>query len=137
MRKMYFSIISMCLFIFVVWLFMLAMANDFDLHDVRINMFATVKRFEQLSSDDWVSYTNQVASFFGNVNFNFEFQYVDVNSISSFFQNIGIWFNGVWNLIKEFFLLLANCIKTLGLGIAYIARLVINVFTFVFNPVQL
>ena len=137
MRKMYFSIISMCMFVFVVWLFMLAMYNNFDLHNVRINLFASVKRFENLSSDDWQEYITYVGNYFSNLNFNFDFSYVEVNSLATFFQNIGIWFNGVWNLILNFFMLIGNVIRTLGLGIAYIARLIINIFTFVFNPVQL
>ena len=119
MRKMYFSIISMCLFVFVVWLFMLALYNNFDLSHVRINLFASVKRFENLTSDDWVSYTQNVANYFGSLNFDFNFQYVSVNDIGSFFQNIGVWFNGVWNLILNFFMLIGNVIRTLGLGIAY------------------
>lgn len=137
MKHIYLHIIKVSLPIFVIWLFMLAISNNFDLSNVRINLYATIKRFENVSSDDFLQYINDVSNYFSNINFDFNFNYVDVNSISSFFTNIGVWFNGVFSLIVEFFKLIGNVIRTLGLGIAYIFKLIINIFTFVFNPVQL
>ena len=137
MKKMYLSILKMALPIFVIWLFMLAMANNYDLHDIRINLYASIKRFENITSDDFNSYITTVVNFFSNINFNTDFNYVAITDLASFFQNVGIWFNGVWSLIGSFFQLIGSCIGTIGLGIAYIGRLVINIFMFVFNPVQL
>lgn len=137
MRKMFFNLIRISLPLFVIWVFMLAMSNNFDLHDVRINLYASVKRFELITSGDFQQYINDVVSFFGNINFDFNFNYVQVSDIASFFQNIGIWFNGVWNLIATFFELIGSTIKTIGLGIALVGRIILNIFTFVFNPVKL
>ena len=126
MKRLYLHIIKVALPLFVIWLFMLAMSNNFDLHNVRINLFATIKRFENVTSEDFLQYINQVSNYFSNLNFDFNFNYVEVNSLASFFQNIGVWFNGVFSLFVEFFKLLGNVIRTLGLGFAYLLKLLIN-----------
>ena len=127
MRKMFFNLIRIALPLFVIWLFMLAMANNYDLHNVRINLYASVKRFENITSDDFNSYITTVVNFFSNIKFDTDFNYVAITDLGSFFQNVGIWFNGVWSLIGSFFQLIGSCIGTIGLGIAYIGRLVINI----------
>lgn len=135
MIKMFKHIILMVVPIFAIWVFLLAIRYNFDLSGVHINLYGTVKQFEMVSSADFKSYITKVVDMFTSLNFDFNFAYVEVNSITSFFQNIGVWFNGVFNIIVEFFKGVGSVIGTLGLGIAYIGRIIIDIVNFIFNPV--
>lgn len=135
MIKMFKHIILLVVPIFAIWVFLLAIRYNFDLSNIHINLFATVKQFENITSADLKSYIDKVVSMFTSLNFNFDFEYVNVTDIGSFFQNIGVWFNGVYNIIVEFFKGVGSVIGTLGLGIAYIGRIIIDIVNFIFNPV--
>lgn len=136
MKKLYLHIVTIALPLFVIWVFLLAMRNNFDLSNVRINLYATVKQFELISTGDWNHMLNRVNELFSSLDFNFDFQYVNVTDAVSFFKNIGIWINGYMNNVGNFIKSIGYSIGAVGLFIVYFLRYVFNIFNFVFNPIQ-
>lgn len=137
MKRIYFKLIFSSMFIFVLWLFILAIRNNFDMSNVRINLFATLKRLENFSNNGLDVILNNIKTSFSELTFDFDFSYVNVNDVNSFFSNIGIWFNGVFNLITNFFSAVGVILKGIIDFIVFIINLIFELFNFIFNPVQL
>lgn len=135
MRRLYFNIIMSCMLFFVLWVFILALRNNFDMSNVKINLFATLKRLETFNNQGLSTILNNIKEQFSQLDFNFNFSYVEVNSLSSFFENIGVWFNGVFSLITNFFSSVGVILKGIIDFIVFIINLIISLFDFIFNPV--
>ncbi len=124
-----------CMLFFVLWVFILAMKNNFNMTDVKINLYATLKRLETFNEQGLLNILNNIKEQFSTLEFNFTFEYVEVNSISSFFANIGVWFNGIFSIIQNFFSAVGVVLKGVIDFIVFIINLLISLFDFIFNPV--
>ena len=124
-----------CILFFVLWVFVLALKNNFDMSNVKINLYATLKRLEAFNEQSLLNILNNIKNQFSDLEFNFTFEYVEVNSISSFFSNIGIWFNGIFSIIQNFFSAVGVVLKGVIDFIVFIINLLISLFDFIFNPV--
>lgn len=136
MRKMFISIIMLALPLFVIWLFLLAMRNNYDLSNVRINLYATIKQFENITSDNFQFVLTNIKNDYANLTFDELYQFVQINDITSFFRNIGIFFNSGWQLVLNFFNAIWVTIKGILDFLVFIITFILNFFIYVFNPVQ-
>lgn len=135
MKKLYVRLIMSCMLFFVMWVFILALKNNFNMTDVKINLYATLKRLETFNEQGLLNILNNIKSQFSALEFNFTFEYVEVNSISSFFANIGVWFNGIFSIIQNFFSAVGVVLKGVIDFIVFIINLLFSLFDFIFNPV--
>lgn len=135
MKRLYVRLIMSCMLFFVMWIFILALKNNFNMTDVKINLYATLKRLETFNEQGLLNILNNIKSQFSALEFNFIFEYVEVNSISSFFTNIGVWFNGIFSIIQNFFSAVGVVLKGVIDFIVFIINLLISLFDFIFNPV--
>lgn len=136
MRKMFISIIMLALPLFIIWLFLLAMRNNYDLSNVRINLYATIKQFENITSDNFQFVLTNIKNDYANLTFDELYQFVQINDITSFFRNIGIFFNSGWQLVLNFFNAIWVTIKGILDFLVFIITFILNFFIYVFNPVQ-
>ena len=135
MKRLYVKLIMSCMLFFVMWVFILALKNNFNMTDVKINLYATLKRLEAFNSQGLSIILTNIKNEFSELEFNFTFSYVEVNSLASFFSNIGIWFNGVFSIISNFFNAVGVVLKGCIDFIVFIINLLIALFDFIFNPV--
>ena len=135
MKRLYVRLIMSCMLFFVMWVFILALKNNFNMTDVKINLYATLKRLETFNEQGLLNILNNIKGQFSALEFNFTFEYVEVNSISSFFANIGVWFNGIFSIIQNFFSAVGVVLKGVIDFIVFIINLLISLFDFIFNPV--
>lgn len=136
MRKMFISIIMLALPLFVIWLFLLAMRNNYDLSNVRINLYATIKQFENITSDNFQFVLTNIKNDYANLSFDELYQFVQITDMVSFFKNIGIFFNSGWQLVLNFFNAIWVTIKGVLDFLVFIITFILNFFIYVFNPVQ-
>lgn len=136
MRKMFISIIMLSIPLFIIWLFLLAIRNNYDLSNVRINLYATIKQFENITSDNFYFVLTNIKNDYANLTFNELYQFVQINDITSFFKNIGIFFNSGWQLVLNFFNAIWVTIKGVLDFLVFIITFILNFFIYVFNPVQ-
>lgn len=136
MKRMYIRILSLVLPFFVIWLFVIALKNDFDLSDVRINLYATVKQFENVgSSDDLYAILKGLIANFTNLNYDYSSSYVEINDLTSFFSNVGTWFNLTFKNFTTYFVSMGTVIKSIVSLFVYLFNLILNIFNLIFNPV--
>lgn len=136
MRKMFISIIMLSLPLFIIWLFLLAIRNNYDLSNVRINLYATIKQFENITSDNFYFVLTNIKNDYANLTFDELYHFVQINDITSFFRNVGIFFNSGWQLVLNFFNAIWVTIKGVLDFLVFIITFILNFFIFVFNPVQ-
>lgn len=135
MKRMFLRIMLMVFPIFAIWLFVLAFRYNFDLSDVHINLYATVKQFESFASDNLYEIFQNMMAQFSNLDFNYNYEYTEITDMLSFFSNVGTWFNGTFKNLIGYLNGTGTVLKAFIDLFVYLIKLIIQLFNVVFNPV--
>ena len=135
MKRLFIHLIFGLLFLFICWVIITGIRLNWNFTDKHLDLYATIKRFENVYVDDWEQMVHLLGDGFSRIKFNTNFEYVEINDLTSFFKNVGIWFNGVYFLIVDFFKSIGGILSTILLYINYVIKLLIEIFKFILYPV--
>lgn len=137
MRKMFYFLVFGNLFLIICWVVTIGIKYQFDFTGIRLDLYSTMKQFQNVYVGEWNNLVVTLGDGFKRAldGFDGSFEFVAINDIGSFFQNIGIWFNGIWNCIILFFRFIGGILSTIILYIYHVIRVIIAFSNFIFNPV--
>ena len=144
--RLFNKIILSFMVLFVIWRFIIGIRYNWNLNNIRIDMYSSFKQLENISATtiqerlnkfvvSWDKFVNDYDTMWNNIGLNVNFS--DFwSSIQTIWNTTGIALGRIGNILVSFFTLIFSALCNLILLFVDIIKLIIEILNFILNPVS-